>query len=92
MDHARAAEGLGRGLALMFGRLQLYAIGVAAFVAGLFGIYLKGKSAGRDEVENEHNRRRIDAMRKAKDVRDEIMDDPYLVDRAQRWVRPDRDE
>lgn len=76
----------------MLGRLQLYAIGVVAFVAGLMGIYFKGKSAGRDEVEDEHNEQRLKAMRKAKDVRDEIMDDPYFVDRAQRWMRPDRDE
>lgn len=76
---------------MIFGRLKLYAIGVVAFVAAIFGIYLKGKGAGRQEVEAEHTRRRVDAMKKAKDVRDEIMDDPYLVDRAGRWVRSDDD-
>lgn len=84
---------MGRGLALMFifSRLKMYLLGAAAFVAAILGIYLKGKSAGKQQVENEHNRRRIDAMRQAKDVRDEIMDDPYLVDRANQWVRSDDD-
>ena len=84
---------MGRGLALMFifSRIKMYLLGAAAFVAAVVGIYLKGKSAGKEQVENEHNRRRIDAMKQAKDVRDEIMDDPYLVDRANQWVRSDDD-
>lgn len=76
---------------MIFGRLKLYAIAVAAFFFAVLGVYFKGKSAGRQEVENEHTRRRVDAMKKAKDVRDEIMDDPYLVDRAGQWVRSDDD-
>lgn len=76
---------------MIFGRLKLYAIAVVAFFAAVLGVYFKGKGAGRQEVENEHTRRRVDAMKKAKDVRDEIMDDPYLVDRAGQWVRSDDD-
>ena len=83
---------MGRGLALMFTKIKMYLLGAATFVAAIVGIYLKGKSAGKQQGENEHNRRRIDAMKQAKDVRDEIMDDPYYVDRARRdWVRSDDD-
>lgn len=75
----------------VFGKLKMYLIGAAMFVAAFVAAYLKGKSAGKQDIVNEHNRRRIDAMKQAKDVRDEIMDDPYLVDRAQRWMRSDDD-
>ena len=72
---------------MILGRLKMYAIGVAVFIAAIFGIYFKGKSAGKQQVENEHMRRRVDAMKTAKDVRDEVDSDPYLIDRANKWVR-----
>jgi len=31
----------------------------------------------------------LEAMRDAKDVRDEIQNDPYFVDRARQWVKKD---
>lgn len=61
--------------------------GVGAILAALGLAYLKGRSQARTEAENEQMRRRVDAMKQAKDVRDEIMDDPYLIDRAKQWVR-----
>jgi len=75
----------------MLGKLKLYAIGIIVFVAALFGIYFKGKGAGQQEAENKYIRRRVDALKKAKDVRDEVMDDPHFVDRARNWVRKDDD-
>jgi len=71
----------------MITRLKLWLAGAAAFVVTVFGVYLKGKSAGRQDVENEHVRRRIDAMKKAKDIRDEVDSDPDLVRRAEQWTR-----
>ena len=71
----------------MIARFKLWLAGVAAFVVTVFGIYLKGKSAGRRDVENEHIRRRVDAMKKAKDIRDEVDSDPHFIDRAEQWVR-----
>ena len=71
----------------MLGKLQLYAAAGLAFVLGLLGIYWRGKSAGVAAERNAQTRRRVDAMKTAKDVRDEIMDDPYLIDRANQWVR-----
>ena len=61
----------------------------AAFFAVLafMGVYLY--NAGRKKEQNKQVRRRVDAMRTAKETRDEIMDDPYVVDRARRWVRDD---
>ena len=71
----------------MLSKIKLYAAAGLAFVLGLVGIYWRGKSDGAEAERDEHTRRRVDAMKQAKDVRDEIMDDPYLVDRANQWVR-----
>jgi hypothetical protein len=75
----------------MFSKLQLYAAAGLAFVLGLVGIYWRGKSDGAEAERNEHTRRRIEAMKTAKDVRDDVEGDPDLVRRASRWVR-DNDE
>ena len=70
----------------MFNQIKMYLLGVVAFVATVFGIYFKGKSAGKQAAENERKSRRIDAMKTAKDVRDEVESDPDLVRRASEWV------
>jgi len=71
----------------MLSKLQLYAAAGLAFVLGLVGIYWRGRSDGVEAERDKQTRRRVDAMNQAKDVRDEIMDDPYLIDRSNRWVR-----
>ena len=70
----------------MFNQIKMYLLGVVAFVATVFGIYFKGKSAGKQAAENERKSRRIDAMKTAKDVRDDVESDPDLVRRASEWV------
>ena len=71
----------------MLSKIKLYAAAGLAFIAGLVGIYWRGRSDGAEAERDKQTRRRVDAMKQAKDVRDEIMDDPYLVDRANQWVR-----
>ena len=75
----------------MFLRLKLYVIGVAAFVLALLGIYWTGKRDGAAAVKADINEDRLDAMKTAKDVEDEIksLDDPAFIDRAGQWVRKD---
>ena len=74
----------------MIARIQMYLIAAVTFVAAMIGIYFKGKDSGRRTSDLEANRRRLEAMKQAKDVRDEVMDDPYIAERAARWVRKDR--
>lgn len=66
-------------------RQYLYAIvaGVLAF-AGVY-LYAKGRSDQKDKLSRDN----LDAMREAKDVRDDIYEDPYFVDRARQWVKKD---
>jgi len=57
---------------------------VLAFVG--FRIYSKG----REDERNEQTEDRLNAMRRAKEVRDEITSDPRFVDRARMWVKDDK--
>ena len=75
----------------MFMRWKLYAIGVAGFVLGLLGIYWSGRRDGAAAVKADHMEDRLDAVKKAKAVENEIdaLDDPAFIDRANQWVRKD---
>ena len=75
----------------MFARLKLYAIGVVAFVLALLGIYWSGRRDGAAAVKADANEARLDAVKAAKEVEDEIksLDDPAFIDRAGQWVRKD---
>jgi hypothetical protein len=71
----------------MMDRLRLYlaAIGVG-FAAAWQVIRLVRKGAKRD-VERERASRRVDAMKAAGRIRDDVESDPYLVGRAHEWLR-----
>lgn len=76
----------------LLGRLKLYAIGVVAFVLALLGIYWSGRRDGAAAVKADANEARLDAVKAAKEVEDEVrsLDDPAFIDRAGQWVRKDR--
>ena len=76
----------------MLSRIKLYAAAAGAFALALIGVYLRGKSDGTSAEKDRQVRRRIEAMKTAKDVRDEVESDPYLADRASRWVRSGDDK
>jgi hypothetical protein len=75
----------------LLGRLKLYAIAGAAFVLALLGIYWSGRRDGAAAVKADITEDRLDAIKTAKDVEDEIrsLDDPAFIDRAGQWVRKD---
>ena len=76
----------------MFARLKLYAIGVVAFVLALLGIYWSGRRDGAAAVKADANEARLDAVKAAKEIEDEIksLDDNSLDARAAHWLRKDR--
>jgi len=67
--------------------IRHYFYAVVAGVLAFAGVYLYSK--GRSDQKDKLTRDNLDAMRKAKDVRDEIQEDPYFVDRARAWVKED---
>ena len=64
-----------------------YLYAAVAAVLAFMGIYLYRK--GAEDQRNKLSRDNLEAMRDAKDVRDEIQNDPYFVDRARQWVKKD---
>ena len=77
---------------MIVGRLKVWLAAASAFVLALLAAYLRGKSDGTSAEKDRHVRRRVEAMKTAKDVRDEVESDPYLADRASRWVRSGDDK
>ena len=77
----------------MLGRLQIYGLIGLSFLLGIIGIYSVGVAKGQDKVKRKIEQKRIDNMKVAKDVDDEIAElgDTYLADRANRWLRKDQD-
>lgn len=75
----------------MWMRIKLWLAGAATAAAALAALYLRGKAAGKEEAETKYVRRRVEAMKTAKDVRDDVESDPYFIDRAGKWVRSDDD-
>jgi uncharacterized membrane protein (UPF0182 family) len=71
----------------MMTRLRLYLAAIAVgFAAAWQVIRLIRKDAVQD-TERERASRRIDAMKEAGRIRDDVESDPYIVDRAHRWLR-----
>ena len=68
-------------------RLQLYALLALAFVAGIAGIYMSGVQRGIDRQREKLDAKRLTNFKTAKEIKDEINSDPYLADRASKWVR-----
>ena len=84
---------MGFWLALI-GRLKLWFYAAGAVLVAIGFAYFKGRSAGAAAVKADANEARLDAVKTAKDVEDEIrsldVDDPAFVDRARHWLRQDR--
>ena len=75
----------------LLGRLKLYAIAGAAFVLALLGIYWSGRRDGGAAVKADHMEDRLDAVKQAKAVEDEInaLTDDAVVRAGNEWVRKD---
>lgn len=86
---------VGRGdLMFSLARLKIYAIGVAVFIAALLKLRHDAVSKALLNMQADQAEKRIDAMRAAKEIEDEIeiLDDSGLVERVSRWVRKGRSE
>ena len=75
----------------LLGRIKLYIAAGAAFALALLGIYWSGRRDGAAAVKADINENRLDTVRQAKEIEDEIksLDDPAFIDRAGQWVRKD---
>lgn len=73
-------------------RIKLYAIGAVVFIAALLKLRHDAVSKALFKLQADQAEKRIDAMRAAKEIEDEIevLDDSGLADRASKWVREGR--
>ena len=78
---------------MVLGKLQLYGLIALAFIAGVFGIYMGGVQRGIDRTKRKIDEKRLENMKTAKEVEDEITSagDQRLADVASEWVRKDKE-
>lgn len=70
-------------------RLRMWAYAIGAAAAAVVGAWFFGRREGKDAVEARHARRRVEAMKEAQDVQDEVRqrDDDDVRDALRRWMR-----
>lgn len=70
-------------------RIKLYAIGALVFISALLKLRHDAVSKALLKMQADQGGKRIDTMRAAKEIEDEIeiLDDSGLADRASRWLR-----
>ena len=73
----------------MWGRIKLYVAAVGVGIAVVLQIVRSIRRSERNDIERERANARIDAMKKAGRIQDDVESDPYLVDRAHEWLRKD---
>jgi hypothetical protein len=75
-------------------RIKLYALALLAFIATILKLRHDAVSKALLKLQVDQAEKRIDAMRTAKEIEDEIeiLDDSGLSGRASRWVREGRSE
>jgi hypothetical protein len=69
-------------------KLYLAAVGVGLMV--VWQIIRSIRASERKDIELDRANARIDAMKEAGRIRDDVESDPYLVDRAHEWLRKDQ--
>lgn len=74
-------------------RFKIYGIIAVGVVLGLLGWRNAGIKAALEKAEAEEKERRLDQIRTAKEVEDDVesLDDNSLRQRASRWVRDKND-
>ena len=71
----------------MIARLKLYLAAIAVGAAAAWQVIWMIRRNERKDIERERANARVDAMKKAGRIRDDVETDAYLVDRAHEWLR-----
>lgn len=79
---------------MLLGEFWPYLAGGFAIVLAYFGVRLKGKSDGRQEVRNQINKQAAEAAKEARDVQAKIdrLPDDAVASQFDRWVRHGKGE
>lgn len=71
----------------MMTRIKLYLAAVGVGLMVVWQIIRSIRASERKDIERERANARVDAMKAAGRIRDDVESDPYLVDRASDWIR-----
>lgn len=71
----------------MMTRIKLYLAAVGVGLMVVWQIIRSIRASERKDIERERANARVDAMKQAGRIRDDVESDPYLVDRASDWIR-----
>ena len=71
----------------MIARLKLYLAAIAVGAAAAWQVIRLIRKDAVQDVDRERANARVDAMKQAGRIRDDVESDPYLVDRAHNWLR-----
>lgn len=75
---------------MLLGEFWPYLAGGAAIVLAYFGVRLKGKSDGRQEVRNQINKQAVEAAKESRDVQakiDRMPDGGSMAELRRKWMR-----
>lgn len=75
---------------MLLGEFWPYLAGGVAIVLAYFGVRLKGKSDGRQEVQNQINKQAVEAAKEARDVQakiDRMPDGGSMAELRRKWMR-----
>lgn len=73
----------------LLARIKMYLVAATVVLGAFIAVYFRGKQQGEHEFERDADKHLIDAMRKQREVRDEVetLDDTGLGQRASKWLR-----
>ena len=74
-------------VAVIWGRLKRYLVAIGVGIAVAMQVVRSIRKSERGNIERERATSRLDGMKKAKRIQDDVESDPYLADRAREWVR-----
>ncbi|WP_241128893.1 hypothetical protein [Achromobacter xylosoxidans] len=79
---------------MLLGEFWPYLAGGVAIVLAYFGVRVKGKSDGRQEVQNQINKQAVESAKEARDVQAKIdrLPDDAVASQFDRWVRHGKGE
>lgn len=79
---------------MLLGEFWPYLAGGVAIVLAYFGVRVKGKSDGRQEVQNQINKQAVESAKEARDVQAKIdrLPDDAVASQLDRWVRHGKGE
>jgi hypothetical protein len=74
----------------MIAKIKSHLIAFGLAMLAFWGLYGIAFTRGQKSGEVKRVKERLETIKTAKEIENEIQNDPYFVDRASRWLRDDK--